>query len=122
MTFANFVTIQYALLIDRIPALNSVFPNLWIFASLFVAAYIPIAIIVGHWHRKSQWSIEHEALFRENVVSARLWLFMMELIDGNVTEEEKREMRNFLKRIAKKGSADKEVTKTTTVSEDPGSK
>jgi len=102
MTFANFVTIQYALLIDRIPALDTVFSNLWIFAGTFIAAYMPIAIIVGYWHRKSQWKVEQEAMFNENVVQARMWLFMLELIEGKATEEEKKQMRNMLKQIIKK--------------------
>lgn len=106
MTFANFITIQYALLVDRIPTLNSVFSNLWIFAAVFVAAYFPISILVGYWHRKSQWKIEQDALFNENVVGARMWLFMLELIDGKLTEEEKKEMRNVLRKIVKKDVLD----------------
>jgi hypothetical protein len=107
MTFANFITIQYALLINRIPWLESIFSNLWIFALLFVTGYIPLAIVVGNWHRTSQWKIEQEATFRENVVGARMWLFMLELIDGNVTDEEKQEMRQFLRQILKKQRVDK---------------
>jgi hypothetical protein len=106
MTFANFVTIQYALLIDRVPALNSAFPNLWIFAAMFVSGYIPVAIIIGYWHRKSQWKVEQDALFNENVVGARMWLFMLELIDGKLSEEEKKEMRNMLRKIVKKDVLD----------------
>lgn len=105
MTFANFITIQYALLIDRVPVLNSLFSNLWIFAALFISAYIPIAIVIGYWHRKTQWKVEQEAMFNENIVQARLWLFMLELIEGNVSEEEKKEMRNMLKQIIKKNPA-----------------
>ena len=37
MTFANFVTIQYSLLIDKIPAINSIFNNIWTFAFVFIA-------------------------------------------------------------------------------------
>ena len=102
MTFANFITIQYALLIDRVPALSSIFSNLWIFAALFVAGYVPAAIVIGYWHRKSQWKIEQEAMFNENVIGARMWLFMIELIEGNVSDEEKKEVRNMLKQIIKK--------------------
>jgi magnesium-transporting ATPase (P-type) len=109
MTFANFITIQYALLIDKIPALNSLFGNLWIFATLFVATYVPIAIIIGFWHRKNQLRIEQEAIFYENVVGARMWLFMLELIEGNVTEEEKRDMRNLLRKIVKKGAVENKL-------------
>lgn len=106
MTFANFITIQYALLVKNIPTLSSVFGDLWLFASLFVAAYVPIAIIIGYWHRKSQMKIEQEAVFYENVIGARMWLFMLELIEGNATEEEKKEMRNLLRKIVKKGSSE----------------
>ena len=104
MTFANFITIQYALLIDRIPALSSVFDSLWVFAVVFVAGYVPTAIVIGNWHRRSQWKIEQEAMFSENIVQARLWLFMLELIEGNVTDQEKKEMRNMLRQIIRKGA------------------
>jgi hypothetical protein len=109
MTFANFVTIQYALLIERVPSLESIFPSIWIFATIFVAAYMPLAIIIGYWHRKSQWKIEQEAIFNENVVQARLWLFMLELIEGNVSDEEKKEMRNMLRQIIKKDPVDQKA-------------
>jgi len=103
MTFANFITIQYALLVERL-ALDSIFPNIWLFAILFVSGYVPAAIIIGYWHRKSQWRIEHEALFNENVIGARMWLFMIELIEGKVTEEEKAEVRKMLRQIIKKST------------------
>ncbi len=102
MTFANFVTIQYALLVDRIPSLSSIFSNLWIFATIFIAAYVPIAIAIGYWHRKTQLKTEAEVLFNENVIEARMWLFMIELIEGKVSEEEKNQMRNMLNNIIKK--------------------
>lgn len=112
MTFANFITIQFALLIDRVPALYSIFPDLWIFAVIFVSGYVPLAVVIGYWHRKSQWKIEHQALFNENVIGARMWLFMLELIEGNVTEEEKKQMRDMLKQIIKKNPAEiKDETK-----------
>jgi hypothetical protein len=108
MTFANFITIQYALLVDRVPSLSSVFSNLWLFAAMFVAAYVPISVVVGYWHRKSQMKVEQEAFFNENVVQARVWLFMFELIEGNLTEDEKKVMRNMLKQIIVKDNAKNE--------------
>jgi ABC-type multidrug transport system fused ATPase/permease subunit len=101
MTFLNFITIQYALLIDRVPVLSSIF-SMWTFAIIFLVAYVPLAIVIGYWHRKSQWKIEQEAMFSENVVQARLWLFMINLVEGKVTEEEREEMREMLKKIIKK--------------------
>ena len=100
--FANFITIQYSLMVDRLPALSTVFVNPWLFAIAVVAIYSPIAIVVGYWHRKSQWKIEQEAMFSENVVQARMYLFLMRLIEGRATEEERNEMREMLEKIIKK--------------------
>lgn len=101
MTFANFVTIQYQLLIDRLPYLDSLFGSIWIFASVFVGIYFPLAIIIGHWHRKSQWTVEQEALFRENKVGAVMYLYLIDLIQGKVNEEDMRKMNETLLGITK---------------------
>ena len=105
MTFANFITIQYKLLIEQSGYLETLFNNIWLFAATFIIIYVPVAIGLGYWHRKSQWKVEAEAMFRENEVSARLWLFMIDLIDGKVTEEEKKTMRDMLSTIAKSRTA-----------------
>ena len=99
MTFANFVTIQYSLLIDKIPGINSVFNNIWTFAIIFVAAYIPLGMVIGYWHRKSQWKVEQEAMFRQNVVIASLWQFIIKQIDGKVTEKETKDILEYLSKI-----------------------
>ena len=41
-------------------------------------------------------------MFRENVVGARIWLFTIKLIEGKATEEEKRNMIDFLSTIVTK--------------------
>jgi hypothetical protein len=57
--------------------------------------------LIGYWHRKSQWKVEAEALFKENRIGAIMWLFVIDLIDGKVTEKEKQEMREMLLKITK---------------------
>jgi hypothetical protein len=101
MTFANFVTIQYQLLLQRVPAIHSLHINIWIFALLFVAMYLPIGMIIGYWHRKNQFSVEAEAMFNQNQIGATINLFLIDLIDGKVTEEEKQHMRKYLLNIMK---------------------
>jgi hypothetical protein len=96
MTFANFITIQYKLLIDKIPYLAGVFDNIIIFAIVFILLYVPISIGLGYWHRKSQWKVEQDALFRENKVGAIMWMYVIDLIEGNVSEEDKKLMREAL--------------------------
>ncbi len=101
MTFANFITIQYGLLIDRVPQLSSIFTSIWFFAIVFVVSYLPLAMVIGYWHRKSQWSVEQEALFKENKVAAILWLYIFDLFEGKVSEQEKKDMRDTLLSITK---------------------
>jgi uncharacterized membrane protein YedE/YeeE len=100
--FADSILIQYALLIERFPFIDwLVGGNMVGFAITFIALYVPLAIIIGYWHRKSQWKIEVEALFKENEVGATMWLFVIDLVDGKVTEKEMQEMREVLLRITK---------------------
>jgi len=110
MTFLNFITIQYKLLVidikENVPILEAIFSDWLIFATIFIAAYVPIAIAIGYWHRKTQWKVEQEAMFNENVVQAKMWLFMLELIEGNATEEEKKQVRKMLGRIIEKNPAE----------------
>src|SRR5829696_2853936 len=65
--FADTILIQYNLLIDRLPFLDPFLgANIIEFAIIFIALYVPLAIIIGYWHRKSQWTVEVEALFKKN--------------------------------------------------------
>jgi hypothetical protein len=101
MTFANFITIQYQLLIDRLPYLAGIFDSILTFAILFVLAYVPLSIVLGYWHRKSQWKVEQDALFRENKVGAIMWMYVIDLIEGNVSEEDKKLMKESLLKITR---------------------
>jgi len=101
MTFANFITIQYQLLIDRLPYLAGIFDSILIFAMVFILAYVPLSIVLGYWHRKSQWKVEQDALFRENKVGAIMWMYVIDLIEGKVSEEDKKLMRESLLKITR---------------------
>ena len=101
MTFANFITIQYQLLIDRLPYLGELFDSILIFAIVFILAYVPLSIVLGYWHRKSQWKVEQDALFRENKVGAIMWMYVIDLIEGNVSEEDKKLMKESLLKITR---------------------
>ena len=100
--FADTILIQYALLIEKFPFIDSLLgANLLGFAIIFIALYVPLATIIGYWHRKSQWTVEVEALFKENKVGAMMWLFVIDLVEGKINEKEKKEMRELLLKITK---------------------
>jgi len=49
ISFANFVVIQYRLLVEYVPMLKMLFSSLTAFAITFFLVYIPLAIIIG-WY------------------------------------------------------------------------
>ena len=96
LTGANFILIFHRLLIERVPALNDLFSNLWLFAIIFVILYIPIAITIGAWHRKSQIKIDSEQQMRRNPVMAKMFRTVIDIQTGKASEEEIRKFREFL--------------------------
>jgi hypothetical protein len=104
MTFANFVTIQYQLLLQRVPVTHSLHINIGVFAIIFIAIYLPVCMIIGYCHRKNQFSVEAETLFNQNQIGATMILFLIDLIDGNVTDGQKQHMRNYLLKILREAN------------------
>ncbi|MHA1590202.1 MAG: hypothetical protein ACTSVA_06335 [Candidatus Njordarchaeales archaeon] len=49
LSFANFIVIQYRLLITYIPFLTIIFSSLTVFACSFFLIYVPLAIMIG-WY------------------------------------------------------------------------
>jgi len=47
LSFANFMVIQYRLLIEYIPFLEALFSSLMAFAATFFLVYVPMATIIG---------------------------------------------------------------------------
>jgi hypothetical protein len=99
MTVAQFLIIQYRLLLNNIPLFHSI--PLWAFAIVFVVMYLPLAAIIGYWHRRTQYNVENQTHFERNPILATQTLFLIDLIDGKVTEEEKKQMRRYLLKIMK---------------------
>jgi hypothetical protein len=75
------------------------------FSDIICGSIHPLSMIIGYWHRKIQWNIEAEAMFRENQIGTATWLFLIDMIDGKVTEEENQKMRDMLLKIAKRSNS-----------------
>ena len=99
MTFTNFVLIFYRLLIEQIEFLGDVIANLWIFVVIFLSVYIPVAILIGNWHRKTQMKIEHEQAMKQNPLMAKNFRIMLDLLEGKASTKEVEDFRKFLKSI-----------------------
>jgi len=99
MTFTNFVLIFYRLLIERIEFLGDWFSNLWFFIVIFLVVYIPVAILIGNWHRRTQMKIEHEQAMKQNPLMAKNFRVILDLLEGKASQKEVSELREFLKSI-----------------------
>jgi len=102
LTFSNFILIFHRLLIERIEFLDEIFSELWFFVLVFVAAYIPISIGIGAWHRKTQLKVENEQALLNNPFMARNFRMLIDIIDGTASKEDKKDFRDFLVGIEKK--------------------
>jgi hypothetical protein len=102
LTFINFILISYRLLIEKIPMFQELIPNLSIFVLLFLAFYIPAAIIIGFWHRKTQLKVETTLTMQQNPVLAKMFRTMLDVQTGEASEKEIKEFRNFLTKIERK--------------------
>ena len=49
LSFANFVVIQYRLLVEYVPTLKMILSSLLAFAMVFFLLYVPIAVLIG-WY------------------------------------------------------------------------
>lgn len=102
LTFVNFILITYNFAVEKVSFLSGVFDSLALFAAVFIAIYIPAAILIGYWHRRNQYSVENEAYVQENWISAWLLRHQIRLIQGKVTPEETEEVLRYLEKIMKR--------------------
>jgi hypothetical protein len=99
LTFVNFILITYNFAIGKVPFLQGFVGNIGAFAAVFILLYIPAAIGAGYWHRKRQYSVENEALLRENWIWAWIMLYEIRLLEGKATPEESKKVKDYLKAI-----------------------
>ena len=101
LTFANFILIFHRLLVERIPSLNEIFSSLWGFAIVFILLYIPVAVIIGAWHRKTQLRVEQEQYLRNNPFLVKIWRIQLDVILGKASQDEIEYIRKLLKSMEK---------------------
>jgi uncharacterized membrane protein len=101
LTFSNFVLISHRLLIERVPILNEYFSSLWFFAIIFILAYIPISIIIGVWHRRTQLRVEQDIVTRQNPFLAKVLGVIIDIQTGKASKEQIETMRKTLEEIDK---------------------
>jgi uncharacterized protein YneF (UPF0154 family) len=99
LTFINFILISYRLLIEKIAIFKELIPELWIFALIFISVYIPAAILVGVWHRRTQLRVETTLVNQQNPVLAKMIRTLLDVQTGKASQEEIQEFRTEMKKI-----------------------
>lgn len=102
LTFVNFVLITYNFAIKQLPFGIGEYMNLPLFLVLFALIYVPTAIMLGVWHRKHQYSVENEALLRQNWMWAWVSQYQIRLIKGKTNPKEDEYIINYLNDILKR--------------------
>ena len=69
LSFSNFILIFHRLFIEKV-ALRI---HLWQFGILFILAYVPLAMIIGFWHRKHQLRVDAAAGWVENPLFMKMF-------------------------------------------------
>jgi len=105
LNLVNFILIVYNFAILKIP-LVSTFLNLPLFVLISFLIYVPIAIIIGYWHKRNQYAVENEALLQENWIWAWIMQYEIRLIKGNTTPHEDDVVLNYLTNILKRTKKD----------------
>src|SRR5574339_769386 len=101
LNLVNFILIVYNFAILKIPLVLT-FLNLPLFVLISFLIYVPIAIIIGYWHKRNQYAVENEALLQENWIWAWIMQYEIRLIKGNTTPHEDDVVLNYLTNILKR--------------------
>ena len=107
LTFVNFILISHRLLIERVPFLQEILPELWIYMVAFLAIYIPLSIIIGFYHRRTQLKVEQTLTMQQNPFIAKLFRVLLDVQPGKASDEEIQEFRKMLKNIEGKFDLEK---------------
>ena len=98
LTLVNFILIVYNFAILKIPVLST-YLTLPLFVLIFFLVYVPMAIIIGYWHRRNQYAVENEAMTQENWIMAWLGIYQIRLIQGKTTPAEDQAVLKYLNSI-----------------------
>ena len=93
--------IAYRLLIERVTFFKDLVPELWIFALMFILVYVPAAILIGYWHRRTQLRVETTIINQQNPVLAKMIRTLLDVQTGKASEEEIKDFRDTILKIEK---------------------
>jgi len=104
ISLATFVLIVHRLLIERVPELREFFGDLATFTIIFAIIYIPLSILIGHWHFTRQFKVESTIQFMQNPGFIRAFRLILELQTGTADKKDVESFKQLLRRLEKETS------------------
>ena len=101
LTLVNFILISYRFFIEDSSFFSNILSELWIFGIVLISAYIPVSIIIGHWHRKTQLSVEMDIKYKEIPFIAKMFRTWLDGETNKMNMEEIDKIVDRLKEIEK---------------------
>ena len=102
LTLTNFILISYNFFLNSDPIFKEIFSNMWIYGLIFLLAYVPVSILIGFWHRKTQLRIETTLTMQQSPFVAKIFRVLLDVQTGKASEKEAKEFRELLLKIEKK--------------------
>jgi len=99
LTIVNFVLILYRFLIEQDPIMNEFLFDLGTFTIILMIFYVPISILIGHWHRHTQLSTENIIKQLENPLHAHICRIILDSRTGRASKKEIIELKTLLSKI-----------------------
>ncbi|MGI0022630.1 MAG: hypothetical protein ACRD9Q_07200, partial [Nitrososphaeraceae archaeon] len=78
-SFVNFILLVYRFVIEPTQEYTPIFDRLTPFAILFVIIYVPAAIGIGYWHRRTQYKVESDIKFMYNPLFAKAMRILIDI-------------------------------------------
>ena len=102
LTLMNFILISYRFLIEENTLFEKLISDITIFSIIFIVTYIPISIMIGYWHRKTQWKVELALKQLENPIVGKMIRTILDVQTGKASDKEIKEFKEFLIKIENK--------------------
>jgi len=100
--FLNFIIITYAYLIEGNTIFEKLDLELWSFGIILIILYVPISILIGRWHKRTQLRTDMTFSIIHNPMITMMIRTLLDVQTGKATKDEIEEFRKMLIKIEKK--------------------
>jgi hypothetical protein len=102
IALANFILIAYRFFIESIVDMYEVAIDLAFFTVLFLIAYIPLTLVVGHWHYRQQEKIVQTMQFLQSPAVIRALRLLFELKTNTADQQDVDAFKSLLAQLDRK--------------------